>query len=79
MKRTQICSVGANLRQSPHDPCIAAVFLEQDPKRLFDRVQLSFRAKNLLDPDVRQTQGDRTVQTYKKGRYFGASVSVDLD
>lgn len=44
-------------------------------QKLPEGFKLSFKAKNLLDPDTEVTQGPETVEVYKKGRAFSISVS----
>lgn len=39
---------------------------------------LAFKAKNLLDPEVKATQGDETVRSLRRGRDFSITLAMSL-
>lgn len=47
-------------------------------KKLFDRLNLKLKARNLLDDDVLFLQGDELTRSFTKGRSFSLSVSYNI-
>jgi hypothetical protein len=47
-------------------------------QKLGDTFKLGIKAKNLIDPEVRFTQGDRVVSSVRKGRSFSLSLGADF-
>ena len=47
-------------------------------QKLTRRLSLSFKAKNLIDPLVRLTQGERTTESYRRGRAFSVALSGSI-
>lgn len=47
-------------------------------KKMYDRLNLKLKARNLLDDEVIFLQGDKITRSFTKGRSFSLSISYDI-
>ncbi|QED27915.1 hypothetical protein FRD01_11840 [Microvenator marinus] len=73
----RIAEVGAQGAPDIYEEAVPRLELVARQK-LGDTLKLGFKATNLIDPEIRYTQGDRLVSRLRTGRKFSVSIGADF-
>lgn len=72
----RITEVGTDSRPDIYEQPFHQVDFVASKKWKKTNASLTFKAKNILDPEIKATQGEHTVRSSKRGRAFSVGLSI---